>query len=62
MRAVRRYLAALSLVAVVASGSALAGMRDDDSPGRQMQKASKHRSFIQRILDYLDSKISVPPT
>jgi len=55
-------MAVLSLVAMIASGSALAGMRDDDSPGREVQKASKHRSFIQRILDYLDSKISVPPT
>jgi hypothetical protein len=62
MRAVRRTMAALSLVAVIASGSALAGMRDDDSPGRQVQKASKHRNFIQRILDYLDNKLSVPPT
>ena len=62
MRAVRQYMAALSLVAMIASGSALAGMRDDDSPGREMQKASKHRNFMQRIFDYLDSKLSLPPT
>ena len=61
MRAVLRYMAALSLVAAVASGSALAGMRDDDTPGRERQTASKHRSFIQRILDYVDNKLSVPP-
>ena len=61
MRAVLRYMAALSLVAVIASGSALADMRDDGTPGRDRQTASKHRSFIQRVLDYLDNKISVPP-
>jgi len=62
MRTVRRYMAALSLVAVVASGSAFAGVRDDGGVGRQMQNASKLRQFIQHVLDYLDSKISIPPT
>ena len=61
MRAVRRYMAAVSLVAVIASGSAFAGMRDDDGPGRHMQQTSKFRQFIQRVLDYVDSKLSVPP-
>jgi hypothetical protein len=46
-------MAALSLVAVIASGSTVP---------RHMENASKLRQFIQHVLDYLDSKLSVPPT
>lgn len=65
MRAVRRCMAVVSLVAVLASGSAFAGMRDDDSRGRdvtQSSTSSKFLHFVHRVLDYLDSKLSVPPT
>jgi hypothetical protein len=46
-------MAALSLVAMIASGSVVP---------RHMENASKLRQFIQRVLDYVDSKLSLPPT
>jgi hypothetical protein len=63
MRAVRRVVAAVSLVSVLASGSAFAGMRDDDSRGRDARAStsSKFLHFVHRVLDYLDNKLSVPP-
>jgi len=65
MRSVRRGMAVVSLIAVLASGSAFAGMRDDDSRGREVTHSSatsKFLHFVHRVLDYLDSKLSVPPT
>jgi len=67
MRAVRRCVVALSLLAILASSSAVAAPRDDDHRGRQAEKAtkdvekSKLPAFIRRVLDYLDSKLTVPP-
>jgi len=55
MRAIRRYVAAVCLVFAVATGSAVAAPHE-------MTTASKIRSFVRHLLDYLDSKISVPPT
>ena len=60
MRAVRRYAVVVSLLFALGTGAALASMGDDGVPGRQIRKET-HRSFIQRILDYLDSKLSTPP-
>ena len=62
MRVVRRFMAVVSLVAMLASGSAFAGMRDDDSRGRDVTHSSKFLRFVHRVLDYVDSKISIPPT
>lgn len=54
MRAVRRCLVALSLLAVLASTSAVA------APSKATGKL-KFPRLIQRVLDYLDSKLTVPP-
>jgi len=60
MRAVRRFTVVVSLVVALGAGSVLASMGDDGTPGRHIRKET-HRSFLQRILDYLDNKISLPP-
>lgn len=60
MRAAQRYLAVVSLLVAIGMGSALASVGDDTNRGHQPQR-SAHRSFLQRILDYLDSRISLPP-
>lgn len=60
MRAVRRYAVVVSLLLALGTGAALASMGDDGLPGRQPRKDT-HRSFIQRILDYIDNKLSIPP-
>jgi len=60
MQTVRRYAAVVSLLLALGAGSPLAAWGDDGLPGRQSRK-EMHRSFIQRILDFLDSKISTPP-
>ena len=65
MRAVRRVMAVVSLVAVLGSGSAFGGMRDDDSRGRDVTHSSTTSTFlhfVHRVLDYVDSKLSIPPT
>ena len=61
MRTVRRFAVVVSLLFALGAGSALASFGDDGSPGRQIRKEA-HRSFIQRILDYLDSRLSTPGT
>lgn len=60
MRTVRRYAVVVSLLLSIAVGSAFAGFGDDGLPGRQIEKES-HKNFIQRILDFLDSRLSTPP-
>jgi hypothetical protein len=60
MRAVRRYAVVVSVLFALGAGSILAGWGNDGLPGRQSRKET-HRTFIQRILDYLDSKLSTPP-
>jgi hypothetical protein len=64
MRAVRRYAVVVSVLFALGAGSILAGWGNDGLPGRQSRNQSRketHRTFIQRILDYLDSKLSTPP-
>jgi hypothetical protein len=61
MRAVRRYAVVVSLLVALGSGSVFASIGDDGTVGRVIAKDKAHRSFIQRVLDYLDSKLSVPP-
>ena len=61
MRVLRRSLAALLVVAALASSSAMAAPRDDADRGRQVTKKSTLPAFVQRILDYLDNKLTVPP-
>jgi len=60
MRTIGRFAFIVSLVATVWSGSVLAGRGDDSAFGRQIRKDA-HRSLIQRILDFLDDKLSTPP-
>jgi hypothetical protein len=61
MRAVRRYTVVVSLLVVLGGGSVFASIGDDGTVGRVNPKGPTHRSFLQRILDYLDNKISLPP-
>lgn len=57
MRTIRRCaLVASLLIAVPVLGS-----QSDDGSFRQDIRKDKHRSFVQRILDLLDSKLSTPP-
>jgi hypothetical protein len=60
MRRIVRGVQVVVLLIAVSVGSVFAGPNDDGAAGRQIRKEA-HRSFIQRILDYLDSKISLPP-
>jgi hypothetical protein len=61
MRVVRRYAVVVSLLVALGSGSVLASIGDDGTVGRVTPKDKAHRSFIQRVLDYLDNKLSLPP-
>ena len=60
MPRIRRCAAVVCLLFALGAVSALAGFGDDGLPGRQIRKEAR-RSFIQRILDYLDNKLSTPP-
>ena len=60
MRTIGRFALIVSLVMTVSISSVLVGRGDDSAFGRQLQKDT-HRSLIQRILDYLDNKLSTPP-
>ena len=61
MRAVRRYAVVVSLLVALGGGSVFASIGDDGTVGHAIGKDKAHRSFIQRVLDYLDSKLSLPP-
>ena len=61
MRAVRRYALVVCLLVALGSGSVLGTTGDDGIVGRAAAKDKPHRSFIQLVLDYLDSKLSLPP-
>ena len=61
MRVVRRSLVALVVVGALAGSSAMAAPRDDSDRGRHVTKKSTLPAFVQRILDYLDNKLTVPP-
>ena len=61
MRTVRRYTVVVSLLVVLGGGSVLASIGDDGTIGRLNSKGTTHRSFFQRVLDYLENKISLPP-
>jgi hypothetical protein len=60
MRAVRHCAVVVSLLVALGTGSAFASIGDDGTFGRVVRKGT-HRSFLQRILDYVDSQLSVPP-
>ena len=60
MRAVQRYVVVVWLLVSLVAGTTLASRGDDGTSGRQIGKGS-HRNLIQRILDFLDSRISLPP-
>jgi hypothetical protein len=60
MRRTRRCALVVALLIGVSGGSVFAGPNDDGVVSRQIRKET-HRSLIQRILDYLDSRLSTPP-
>src|ERR1043165_8569749 len=51
----------VSLLVALGSGSVLGSIGDDGTVGRGTPKDKAHRSFIQRVLDYPDNKLSLPP-
>ena len=61
MRAVRRYAVVVSFLVTLGSGSVVASIGDDGTVGRANPRDHARRSFIQRVLDYLENKLSVPP-
>jgi hypothetical protein len=61
MRAVRRYAVVVYLLVALGGGSVFASIGDDGTVGRVNPKGNPHRSFFQRVLDYVESKLSVPP-
>jgi hypothetical protein len=68
MERIRRYVAVVSLFAMLGlTGNAIAARREDEGPRvrdaqSQVQKQkAKPKGWIKKILDDLESKLSIPP-
>lgn len=68
MQGTRRFAANVCLLAMVSlASSAVAAQRNDDRTPVQgahsqvQQQKAKPKGWVAKILDYLESKVSIPP-
>jgi hypothetical protein len=68
MQRIHRYVAVVSLFVMLGlTGSAIAARRDDDGArardarGQVQKQKAKPKNWITKILEDLESKVSIPP-